>query len=86
MVESKDKVIEKFNEEFQQIKDSLENVKDAVLSDEKRKEKVEEIRIRAEKAKEDLEDKMESLKDNAVDEAQTILESLNEIINFKLSI
>ena len=64
----------------------MENIKDSVLSEEKRKEKIDEIKKRAERTREDLGNKMNSLKDKAKEEAQTLLDSLNEIINFKLTL
>lgn len=82
----KDKIVEEFNGKFQQIKSDLESVKDSVLSEEKRKEKIEEIKKRAEETREDLENEMNSLKDTAREKAQTLLDSLNQIINFKNTI
>ena len=79
-------VIDKLNNTVQQIQKDLDNVKDNILSKEKRKEKVEEIRQRAEKAKQELEEKMSTLKDEAREKAQALLDSLNNLINVKLSI
>ena len=78
--------LEKLNDKVQKIQEDLVKVKETVLSEAKRKEKIEEIKRRAEETKKELEKNINTLKDKAKDEAKTILNSLNEIINFKLSI
>ena len=78
--------LDKLNDKVQKIQEDLRKVKETVLSDAKRKEKIEEIKRRAEKTKKELEKNIDALKDKAKDEAKAILNSLNEIINFKLSI
>jgi len=78
--------LEKLNDKVQKIQEDLAKVKETVLSEAKRKEKIEEIKRRAEETKKELEKNINTLKDKAKDEAKTILNSLNEIINFKLSI
>ena len=78
--------LEKLNDKVQKIQEDLRKVKETVISDAKRKEKIEEIKRRAEETKKELEKNINTLKDKAKDEAKTILNSLNEIINFKLSI
>ena len=78
--------IEQFNDSINQIKSDLEEVKNSALSEDKRKEKIEDIKERAIKTKEDLEEKIATLTDRAKEKAEALLNSLNEIINFKLSI
>ena len=78
--------IREFNDKIQQIKDNVESVKDSVLNEAKRKEKIEEIRQRATETREELEKGMVTLKDKSKEDAQALLDSLNEIINLKLSI
>ena len=78
--------IREFNDKIQQIKDDVESVKDSVLNEAKRKEKIEEIRQRATETREELEKGMVTLKDKSKEDAQALLDSLNEIINLKLSI
>lgn len=78
--------LDKINDKVQKIQEDLRKVKETVLSEAKRKEKIEEIKRRAEKTKKELEKSISTLKDKTKEEAKTILNSLNEIINFKLSI
>ena len=78
--------LEQINEKIQSIQEELRNIKETVLTESKRKKKLESIKKSAEKTKEELERKISTLKDKAKEEAQVLLNSLNEIINFRLSI
>ncbi len=78
--------INKLNDKVQEIQDDLKNVKEMVLDEGKREEKIREIKEKAKVVKEERESKITTLKDKTKEEAQSLLSSLNEIINFKFSI
>ena len=78
--------IQEFNATIQQIKNDLDNIKNETLSDVNKNKKIEEIKQKAKKTKEDLEKKIATSQDQTKEEAQALLNSLDEIINFKLSI
>lgn len=78
--------IEELNHKVHQIEEELKAVYESVNSAEKRKEKIAQIKEKAEKTKQELEVKINSLKDKTKEEAQALLDSLNEMINFKLTL
>ena len=78
--------MDKFNEKVNGIQEDLRKIKELVLSETERKKRIEDIKRRAESAKIELEKSINTLKDEAKKEAQALVESLNEIINLKLSI
>ena len=78
--------IDKLNDKVQKIQEDLRKIKESVLSETQRKEKIREIKRRAENTKNELEKRINTLKDKTKEEVKALLNSLNEIINFKLSI
>ena len=78
--------LEDMAKKVEDIKEDLKKVKESVLSETKRIEQINYIKYRAEMAKRELESSFNSLKDKAREEGQSLLKSLNEVINFKLSI
>lgn len=78
---------EDFDKKVSEIWEELKKIKDTITSKEKRKEKLDELRKKAEKTKQQLEEQVDTLKDNAKKEAQDLLDSLNnKIANLKASI
>lgn len=78
--------IEKLSNDVQQIKDDLNKLMNSVSSQEEKEEKLIEIRNKANETKNQLEKEMATLNDEEKEKAQVLLDSLNEIINFELSL
>lgn len=78
--------IEKLSDDVQHIKDDLNKLMNSVSSQKEKEEKIIEIRNKANETKNQLEKEMATLSDEEKEKAQVLLDSLNEIINFELSL
>ena len=77
--------IDKLNDKVEQIQEDLKNIKEAVISESERKEKIKQIKEKAINLKREIETSMDTLKDKTKEEVKTLLNSLNDLINFKAS-
>ena len=78
--------IEKLSNDVQQIKDDLNKLRESVSSEEEKERMMKEIIDKANATKRELEKEIETLNDEKKEKAQALLDSLNEIINFELSL
>lgn len=78
--------IEQLDEDVQHIKDDLNKLMNSVSSQEEKQEKIIEIRNKANETKNQLEKEILTLNDEEKEKAQVLLDYLNEIINFELSL
>ncbi len=78
--------IEKVSNDVQQIKDDLNKLRESVSSEEEKEKMMKEILDKANATKRELEKEIETFNDEKKEKAQALLDSLNEIINFELSL
>ncbi len=78
--------IEKLSNDVQQIKDDLNKLRESVSSEEEKEKMMKEILDKANATKRELEKEIETFNDEKKEKAQALLDSLNEIINFELSL
>lgn len=78
--------IEKLSNDVQQIKDDLNKLRESVSSEEEKEKMMKEILDKANTTKRELEKEIETFNNEKKEKAQALLDSLNEIINFELSL
>ena len=81
-----DNIIEQIQSDVSDIEKSLKKLKTATLSEVDKKAKTKEIKERAETKKQEIEAKIKQLDWKQKERAETLLKTLNDIINLQLSI
>ena len=78
--------IEKLSNDVQEIQADLAKLRESVSSEEEKERMMKEILDKANATKRELEREIETFNDEKKEKAQALLDSLNEIINFELSL